>query len=111
MQVLTNIKYTTFSPKVFELEFNKVFKVGVRPEHVRRVLLFLFQVSIVGYKLGESGKRCFRCFYASRRFEDTDEYLIHFGLIKQLGVTEGRAPEPKEISHKPPPASSPGEQQ
>lgn len=106
LQVLTNIKYTTFSPKSFEQEFNKVFKVGVSPETVRRVLLFLFQVSIVGYKLGESGKRCFRCFYASRRFEDTDEYLVHFGLIKQLGLTEGRAPDPKQVPHKPPAAGN-----
>jgi hypothetical protein len=100
IQVLTNIKYTIFSPSVFEKEFNNVFKVGISPESIRRVLLFLFQVSIVGYKLGDSGKRCFRCFYPSRRFEDLDEYIVHLGLTKQLGLAEGRAPEITRISHK-----------
>lgn len=104
LQVLTNIKYTTFSPRMFEQEFTKVFKFGTRPdslsEEIRRVLLFLFQVSIIGYKLGDSGKRCFRCFYSSRRFEDTDEYLVHLGLIKQLGLTEGRSAETKRANKK-----------
>lgn len=100
LQVLTNIKYTTFSPKSFEKEFKKVFKQGIDSETTRKRLLFLFQISLVGYKLGESGKRCFRCFYPARRFEDTDEYLVHFGMIKQLGLTEGRAPDPKDEPHK-----------
>jgi hypothetical protein len=100
LQILTNIKYTTFSPKSFETEFKKVFRSGVQDETIRSILVFLFQVSVLGYKLGESGKRCFRCFYPSRRFEDVDEYLVHFGLLKQLGLTEGRAPDAMEESGK-----------
>ena len=60
--------------------------------------MYLFQISVIGYKIGESGKRCFRCFYQSRRFEDTDEYLVHYGLVKQLGLTEGRAAADKKGS-------------
>jgi hypothetical protein len=94
MQILTNMTYATFSPKDFDEELKKVFtSPSLASDTARKNLIFLFQISVLGYKLGESGKRCFRCFYPTRRFEDNEEYLVHFGLLKQLGLTEGRGPE------------------
>ncbi|MVF12260.1 ATPase [Ketobacter sp. MCCC 1A13808] len=54
--------------------------------HIR----FLFDNSIVGFKLGESKEWRFKCFYPAQGFLDSDEYRVHEGLVRALNLRENR---------------------
>ncbi len=54
-------------------------------------LKFLFDNSIIGFKLGASTEWRFKCFYQSQGFVESDEYRIHDGLVRALNLIEPRA--------------------
>lgn len=54
--------------------------------HIR----FLFDNSIVGFKLGESKEWRFKCFYPAQGFLDSPEYRVHEGLVRALNLRENR---------------------
>jgi hypothetical protein len=54
-------------------------------------LKFLFDNSIIGFKLGASTEWKFKCFYPSQGFIEADEYRIHDGLVRALNLIEPRA--------------------
>lgn len=54
-------------------------------------LKFLFDNSIIGFKLGASTEWRFKCFYPSQGFVEADEYRIHDGLVRALNLIEPRA--------------------
>lgn len=54
--------------------------------HIR----FLFDNSIVGFKLGESKEWRFKCFYPAQGFLDSTEYRVHEGLVRALNLRENR---------------------
>lgn len=53
-------------------------------------LRFLFDNSIVGFKLGASTEWRFKCFYPSQGFVESGEYRVHEGLVRALNLTEAR---------------------
>lgn len=53
-------------------------------------LRFLFDNSIIGFKLGASKEWRFKCFYPSQGFLESDEYRVHEGLVRALNLTETR---------------------
>lgn len=53
-------------------------------------LRFLFDNSIIGFKLGQSTEWKFKCFYPSQGFVDSPEYRVHEGLVRSLNLTESR---------------------
>ncbi len=53
-------------------------------------LRFLFDNSIIGFKLGASKEWRFKCFYPSQGFLESDEYRVHEGLVRALNLTEAR---------------------
>lgn len=53
-------------------------------------LRFMFDNSIVGFKLGASKEWRFKCFYPSQGFVESDEYRVHEGLVRALNLTEAR---------------------
>ena len=53
-------------------------------------LRFLFDNSIIGFKLGQSTEWKFKCFYPSQGFVASDEYRVHEGLVRALNLTESR---------------------
>ncbi|HCY62593.1 MAG TPA: ATPase [Oxalobacteraceae bacterium] len=53
-------------------------------------LRFLFDNSIIGFKLGASHEWRFKCFYPSQGFLESDEYRVHEGLVRALNLTETR---------------------
>ncbi|MGS1813853.1 P-loop ATPase, Sll1717 family [Klebsiella oxytoca] len=55
-------------------------------EHIR----FLFDISLIGFKVGQSTIWRYKCFYPSQGFIDSDEYKIHDGLIRVLNLKEPR---------------------
>ena len=54
-------------------------------------LRFLFDNSIIGFKLGASNEWKFKCFYPSQGFIDSEEYRIHDGLVRALNLIEPRS--------------------
>lgn len=55
-------------------------------EHLR----FLFDVSIIGFKIGQSSIWKYKCFYPTQGFIDSEEYKVHDGLNRVLNLKEFR---------------------
>jgi hypothetical protein len=53
-------------------------------------LKFLFDNSIVGFKIGASTEWKFKCFYPSQGFVESEEYRVHDGLVRALNLVEPR---------------------
>lgn len=51
---------------------------------------FLFDNSVIGFKVGGSTAWRFKCFYPSQGFAEADEYHVHDGLIRALNLKEPR---------------------
>ena len=51
---------------------------------------FLFDITLIGFKVGQSTIWRYKCFYPSQGFIDSDEYKIHDGLIRVLNLKEPR---------------------
>jgi len=51
---------------------------------------FMFDNSIIGFKVGESTAWRFKCFYPSQGFLEVSEYHVHDGLIRALSLKEPR---------------------
>jgi hypothetical protein len=54
-------------------------------------LRFLFDNSIIGFRVGASNVWKYKCFYPSQGFVQADDYRIHDGLIRTLNLKEPRA--------------------
>jgi hypothetical protein len=53
-------------------------------------LKFLFDNSIIGFKIGASTEWKFKCFYPSQGFVESEEYRVHDGLVRALNLVEPR---------------------
>lgn len=53
-------------------------------------LRFMFDNSIIGFKVGQSAIWKFKCVYPSQGFVASDVYHIHDGLVRGLGLKEPR---------------------
>ena len=53
-------------------------------------LRFLFDNSVIGFKLGASTEWRFKCFYPSQGFLESEEYRVHEGLVRALNLKEAR---------------------
>jgi hypothetical protein len=86
---LQNNASTNFTKQDLESAFSAVgLKVGSGAflDHLR----FLFDNSIIGFKIGESNEWRFKCFYPTQGFLDSPEYRIHEGLVRALNLKENR---------------------
>ena len=55
---------------------------------IRKILVFFFESSIIGFKIGESTIWRFKCTLPSQGYIDSDQYRVHFGLVKALNLSE-----------------------
>lgn len=88
---LQNHGSTNFSLSSLVLELEKLGvaeAAAVTLEHLR----FLFENSVIGFRLGSSNEWKFKCFYPSQGFVESDEYRVHHGLVRALNLTETRKP-------------------
>ena len=53
-------------------------------------LRFLFDNSVIGFKVGQSAIWKFKCVYPSQGFVESDTYHVHDGLVRGLGLKEPR---------------------
>lgn len=80
---------TNFTQAAFVGELEKL--IGqISLSDVLNHLRFLFDNSIIGFKLGASKEWRFKCFYPSQGFLESDEYRVHEGLVRALNLTEAR---------------------
>lgn len=65
---------------------------GVASSHAEQLeeLRFLFDNSIIGFRVGASTQWRFKCFQPAQGFIESDEYRIHDGLVRALNLTESR---------------------
>ena len=58
--------------------------------NVDDALRFMFDNSILGFKVGQSTIWKFKCVYPSQGFVASDVYHVHDGLVRSLGLKEPR---------------------
>lgn len=68
-------------------------KVGINPTETDMLgyLKFLFDNSIIGFRVGKSNQWRFKCFSPSQGFVESDLYKVHDGLHRGLNLTESRS--------------------
>lgn len=73
---------------------NELKKLGIEESTADTLesLRFLFENSVIGFRLGSSNEWRFKCFYPSQGFVEADEYRVHHGLVRALNLTETRKP-------------------
>ncbi|MEH3085284.1 MAG: hypothetical protein PGN26_01795 [Xylophilus ampelinus] len=86
---LQNYGSTNFSLLNLRAELRKL---GIQdtPTDTLDNLRFLFENSVIGFRLGSSNEWRFKCFYPSQGFVEAEEYRIHHGLVRALNLTEAR---------------------
>ena len=84
-----NISTTLFSPEAFEAELRKK-KVNIERSGTRAAMRFLFDNSIIGIGVnaGTSRQWRYKCVYPTQRYEDADQYQVHSGLKRHLGLRD-----------------------
>jgi len=86
---IQNFGSTNFNRKELYTELEKLVP-DVTEEGVKEYLRFLFNNSIIGFKLGNSKEWKFKCFYPSQGYLDSSEYRVHEGLVRALNLRESR---------------------
>ena len=64
--------------------------VDVGPNDLRTQLKFMFDNSIIGFRVGKSNQWRYKCFFPSQGFVESDLYKVHDGLHRGLNLTESR---------------------
>lgn len=65
--------------------------LSASPGEISNYLKFLFENSIIGFRVGKSNQWRYKCFFSSQGFVDSDLYKVHDGLHRGLNLTESRA--------------------
>jgi hypothetical protein len=86
---IQNNASTNFIKEDLERELVKL-DANLKTEDVISHLRFLFDNSIIGFKLGESKEWRFKCFYPTQGFLESSEYRVHEGLVRSLNLRESR---------------------
>lgn len=86
---LQNNANTNFTKEELSRELKKL-NIDISESEIISNLRFLFDNSIIGFKLGESTEWRFKCFYPSQGFIDSDKYRVHEGLVRALNLRENR---------------------
>lgn len=58
---------------------------------VQGYLRFLFENSIIGFRVGKSNQWRYKCFFSSQGFVESELYKVHDGLHRGLSLTESRS--------------------
>lgn len=91
ISALQNNGKTNFTRADMEQSLHKSGKSASTSE-VTGYLKFLFDNSIIGFRVGKSNQWRYKCFFSSQGFVESDLYKVHDGLHRGLNLTESRAP-------------------
>ncbi|MCC6371351.1 MAG: ATPase [Bacteroidia bacterium] len=86
---LRNNSSTNFTAAELDAELEKL-RPETKQSEIFDHLKFLFDNSIIGFKLGSSPEWRFKCFYPSQGFVVSPEYRVHEGLVRALNLKENR---------------------
>ena len=89
LAAIQNNASTIITREELSIEMKKIDN-STHDDKTLEFLMFLFENSIVGFKIGQSIVWRFKCFYPSQGFIDSDQYKIHDGLIRSLNLKEPR---------------------
>lgn len=89
LDAIQNHSSTNFTKEEMLEEIKKIDKNYI-DEKITEHLRFLFDVSIIGFKIGQSNAWKYKCFTPSQGFIDSDEYKVHDGLNRVLNLKEPR---------------------
>jgi len=89
---IQNNSSTNFNREELESQLRKL-RIDVNSHDIITYLKFLFDNSIIGFKLGDSKEWKFKCFYPSQGFINSTEYRVHEGLVRALNLKENRESE------------------
>lgn len=81
---------TNFSRDDLEQALKRV-GVQVAGNDITVFLKFLFDNSIIGFRVGKSNQWRYKCFFTSQGFVESDLYKVHDGLHRGLNLTESRS--------------------
>jgi hypothetical protein len=87
LDLLENIGTSTISTDVLAKAFSEKLSISDRAKF-RTVLRFLFENSIIGFRVGQSNQWRFKCAWPHQGFQDTELYRVHPGLKKRLGIRD-----------------------
>lgn len=89
LDVLRSHGSTNITRDEFEIGLRKQ-GVDATTQVVDDALRFLFDNSVIGFKVGQSTIWKFKCVYPSQGFVPSDLYHVHDGLVRGLGLKEPR---------------------
>lgn len=89
-EAIQNSGRTTFSMDALKVSLEQV-GLKCTESQVQSHLRFLYENSIVGFRVGKSNQWRFRCFFNSQGFIDSAVYKVHDGLHRGLNLTESRS--------------------
>lgn len=81
---------TTFTADELKAALLKI-SVNCDDREVKSYLKFLYDNSIIGFRVGKSNQWKFRCFFNSQGFVESDVYKVHDGIHRGLNLTETRS--------------------
>lgn len=96
LSALQNNGSTNFTKDDLVRELNSL-NISTNTSEVISHLRFLFENSIIGFKLGGSTQWKYKCFYPGQGFLDSDEYKVHDGLVRSLNLRENREREQNTV--------------
>ncbi|KRC20173.1 P-loop ATPase, Sll1717 family [Acidovorax sp. Root219] len=88
-QALQHNGSTNFVREDLERELKKIDQ-SIEPSSLSEHLKFLFENSVIGFRLGTNQEWKFKCFYPTQGFVESEEYKVHDGLVRGLNLTESR---------------------
>lgn len=92
LMAIQNHSSTNFNATDLETQLKKL-KPDLNPQDTVGYLKFLFDNSIIGFRLGDSREWKFKCFYPSQGFISSVDYRVHEGLVRALNLRETRETE------------------
>jgi hypothetical protein len=87
LDAFVNIGTAVFSPTSYDTELKKI-DINLTPIQLQDTLRFLYENSIIGFKVGASNIWRFRSTTPGQAFVFANEYRVHNGLLKRLNLRE-----------------------
>jgi hypothetical protein len=90
LSAIQNNGKTNLTSEDFSTALNRIRPQATETE-VKAYIRFLFENSIIGFRVGRSQQWRFKCFFKSQGFVASDLYKVHDGLHRGLNLTESRS--------------------
>lgn len=87
LNTITNMGKTLISKDDLKVSLEQTMG-HLDPAAMRDIMSFLFEMSVIGFKVGASNIWRFKSTMPSQGFNEAEIYRINYGLTKSLGLTE-----------------------